>query len=115
MMQELAYQLSYQGLRLEDYIQYTGTTIDALREERREAAHSAVHQQLVLEAIQKAEGIEVTDEDIDAELQSLVTEGRSLEDMKASLRDSDLDYFRGTVLTRKTLKVLTDNAVEIAE
>lgn len=115
MMQELGYQLSYQGLSLADYIKYVGTTEEALRNERRDAAKTAVHRQLVMEAIQKAEGIEATDEDVDAELQTLVTEGRTLEDMKSTLRPEDLEYFRGTVLNRKTIAVLTDNAKEIEE
>jgi len=110
MMQELQTRMSYQGLRMEDYLQYMGTTMEALRDERREEAKKAVHRQLVMEALQKAEGIEATQEDIDAELQTLVTAGRTMEDMKASMRDSDMDYFRGMIVSRKTLRMLVENA-----
>ena len=111
MIQEMQYRMSFQGIRMEDYLKMTGMTMDQLREENREEALRRVKNQLVLEAIQKAEGVEATEEDIDAEIGKMATETRTLEDLKKGRRPEDIDYMRGKVLTEKTLKILVDSAV----
>ena len=111
MIQEMQYRMSFQGIRMEDYLKMTGMTMDQLREENREEALRRVKNQLVLEAIQKAEGVEATEEDIDAEIGKMATETRTLEDLKKDMRPEDIDYMRGKVLTEKTLKILVDSAV----
>ncbi|MDO7203988.1 trigger factor [Paraclostridium bifermentans] len=59
MLMELNYQLQYQGLQLEQLLQMTGRSIEDLRNEKREEATKLVKSSLVLEAIAKAENVEV--------------------------------------------------------
>jgi len=111
MLQEMEYRMMYQGISMEQYTQMTGQTVESIREENREDAAKIVKRQLVLEALQKDAGLEATDEDVDAEIAKMATETRSVEDIKKSMRDADMDYFKGNVLLEKTLKLLEDNAV----
>lgn len=66
-IQDFAYRLQSQGLSLEMYRQYTGMDDKAFRDSFREQAEKQVKVRLALEAVAKAEGIEVSDEDIEAE------------------------------------------------
>ncbi|MBQ9958942.1 MAG: trigger factor, partial [Oscillospiraceae bacterium] len=68
-VREFAYNMSAQGLGLDMYLKFTGSTPEALRESMRESATKQVKTRLALEAIARAEGFEVTDEEIDAEYQ----------------------------------------------
>ena len=61
--------MSAQGLGLDTYLKFTGSTPESLRESMRETATKQVKTRLALEAIVRAEGIEVSDEEIDAEYQ----------------------------------------------
>ena len=63
--------LRMQGLDLKTYFQYTGLTLDSLREQMRPQAEKQVKLRLALEAIAKQEKIEVTDEDIDGEIKRI--------------------------------------------
>jgi len=110
MLQEMEYRMMYQGLRMEDYLRMTNQTREDLRQQNAEEAGKIVKRQLVMEALQKAAGVEVTDEDMDAEIAKLATETRPVEEVKKSLREQDMDYFRGNILMEKTLKVLEDGA-----
>ena len=66
-IQDFAYRLQSQGLSLEMYRQYTGMDDKAFRDSFREQAEKQVKVRLALEAVAKAEGIELSDEDIEAE------------------------------------------------
>ncbi|MBQ5834301.1 MAG: trigger factor, partial [Clostridia bacterium] len=63
--------LRMQGLDLKTYFQYTGMNLDSLREQLRPQAEKQVKLRLALETIAKLEAIEVTDEDINAEIESI--------------------------------------------
>lgn len=111
MLQEMEYRMMYQGISMEDYTRMTGQTRESIREENREEAGKIVKRQLVLEALQKDAGLEVSDDELDAEIAKMATETRTVEDIKKTLRDSDYDYLKGNVLLEKTLQLLEDSAV----
>ena len=69
MLRDMEQRMMYQGMRLEDFLKYTGQTLEQMREMYREQAQERVHTRLALEALKKAEGIEATEADVDAELQ----------------------------------------------
>ena len=71
MLQEFAYNLSSQGLSLDQYTKFTGGTPESIRDQFKERAATAVKGNLILEKIAEAEKIEATDEDIDKELQKM--------------------------------------------
>ena len=71
MLQEFEQRLQMQGMNLELYFQFSGQDENALREQMKEEAQSRVKVNLTLEAIAKAENLEVTDEDVEAELEKM--------------------------------------------
>jgi trigger factor len=71
MLQEFEQRLQMQGMNLELYFQFSGQDENALREQMNEEAVNRVRVNLTLEAIAKAENLEVTDEDVNAELENM--------------------------------------------
>ncbi|MCC0684813.1 trigger factor [Clostridioides sp. ZZV14-6345] len=111
MLNELNYQLQYQGFGLQQLLDMTGRTMEELREERKEDAKKLVKSSLVLEAITKAEGIEATEEEFKAELEKMAsTYNMEIEKIEASLRDADKEDIKGQIKIRKTIDLLVENA-----
>ncbi|MGX4601404.1 trigger factor [Faecalimicrobium sp. JNUCC 81] len=111
MLMELNYQLQYQGLNLQQLLSMTGRDIAELREERKADAEKLVKSSLVLEAIAKAENIEVSDEDFNAELEKMAAMyNMEADKLKSSLRENDIEDIKGQVKIRKTIDLLVDNA-----
>lgn len=111
MLMELNYQLQYQGLDLQQLLSMTGRDVAELREERKADAEKLVKSSLVLEAIAKAENIEVSDEDFNAELEKMAAMyNMEADKLKSSLRENDIEDIKGQVKIRKTIDLLVDNA-----
>lgn len=111
MLNELNYQLQYQGFGLQQLLEMTGRTMEELREERKEDAKKLVKSSLVLEAITKAEGIEATEEEFKAELEKMASAyNMEVEKIETSLRDADKEDIKGQIKIRKTIDLLVDNA-----
>lgn len=111
MLNELNYQLQYQGFGLQQLLEMTGRTMEELREERKEDAKKLVKSSLVLEAITKAEGIESTEEEFKAELEKMASAyNMEIDKIEASLRDADKEDIKGQIKIRKTIDLLVENA-----
>ncbi len=111
MLRDFDYQLQYQGLNLQNYIQYTGMKIEDLKEQMKEEAKMRVKTSLVLEAISKEEKIEVSEEDINKELETMAKMYKmELDKFKSTLRAEDMDYFKENVAITKTIDLLVENA-----
>lgn len=109
MVQEFEQRLSQQGINLEMYQQLSGQDEDALREQMKEDALKRVRTNLTLRQIADDENIEVTEADIDAELEKMSGQfGISVEDIKATL--GDLSMLEGDLKVQKALDVLVDNS-----
>jgi len=115
LVREFEMRLVYQGMDLETFLQYSGQTAESLRERYREQALARAKAEVVLDAIAKAEGIEPTEEDIDAEIQRYA-EGRKqpLEETKGMLSENDKSYFADAAKTAKVLALLTESAIPVA-
>ena len=112
MLREMEMRMAYQGLRFEDYLKYTGQTMDQLREQYKSEATNRVKTQLVLEAVAKAESIEPTEEDIEATYADQAKRmNREVEEFKASLSDGQKAYLKETAGIKKTIDFLKANAV----
>ncbi|WP_414046163.1 trigger factor [Macrococcus equi] len=86
MMQEFEQRIAQQGLNLDLYFQFSGQTEEQLKESMKQDAEQRVKTNLTLAAIAKAENIEVSDADVDAELTKMSEQfGMSVEDIKAAL------------------------------
>lgn len=112
-LNDIRYRLSMQGISLEDYCKYTGTSIEDMRNEMREDAAKRVKSQLVLEAIGKAEAVEAAAEEIEEKLNEYAAQfGDKAESFKTGLTDEDKLYFADQIVLDKTIALLMDNAVE---
>ncbi|MFA4135054.1 MULTISPECIES: trigger factor [unclassified Brevibacillus] len=108
MVNEFGQRLQYQGMTLELYYQFSGMDESQLRDQLRTDATSRVRTSLTLEAIGKAENIEATEEDVNAELDKLAgVYGRPADELRKifSAQDGMVALYRD-VQTRKTVDLL---------
>ncbi|MEI3267148.1 MAG: trigger factor [Frisingicoccus sp.] len=110
MMNQYAQELGAQGLSMDVYFKYTGMTPQQLAEQLKPQALANIKNRLVLDAIVAAENIEITDEEIEAEIQRLA-ESWSMEADKVR-EYMDVDLMRNDMSAQKALEMITDAAVE---
>ncbi len=111
MLMELNYQLQYQGLQLEQLLQMTGRSMEDLRNEKREEATKLVKSSLILEAIAKAENVEVSEAEVEAEVEKMAKMyNMEVEKIKSVMRPTDLEDIKGQLKIRKTIDSLVDSA-----
>lgn len=107
-IRDFAMQLSYQGLSIEQYAQYTGQTLDAMKEQLRPGAEKQVKTSLILEKIAKVENIEVTDKEVDAELEKMAEQSKmKVEDVKKYV---SVENIKDSKKIEKTVEFLVKNA-----
>lgn len=111
LLRDLQYRLSMSGLTLEQYAQFTGMDGKKLRDSNRQAAKMRLQTQLVLEAIAKAENIEASQEEMDAEIEEYAKRNNmEAETFKKSLKQDDMEFFAERTKVEKTLKLIMDAA-----
>ena len=107
-MQDLSYRLSYQGISLEDYAKYSGTTVQQIREERRKDALRIAKMRQVLEAIVRTEKLTVEDKELDAKLAEFAKmANKSLQEYKKTIDPQRIDYMYSDILMSKVMNILT--------
>ncbi len=114
-VQDFSYRLSYayRGMKFEDYLKYSGTTMEEFRKDRREEALNTVKTRLTLEAVIKAANIEVSQEDLEAKVKELADQTKkSVEEVKAS---GQLPYIRNEILMTRTMDFLKENNSFVAK
>ena len=110
MVQDYAYRLQMQGLDLNTYLQYLGQTMDQFKEQFMDGAKMQVKTKLALDAIVKAEGIEATEEEIEAEVAKLAEQyNMEAEQIKAAVPQQQLS---ADIVTRKAVDFVVENAVK---
>lgn len=110
-MNDFAHRLSYQGLDLEKYLELTKSNLEDFRNQFRDNAEKFVKADLVLEAIGEKENIEVSEQDIEDELLALSKQyGQEVDKLRQNLTDDDMDYLKKTIIKKKTVDLLVDNA-----
>ena len=111
MMRDFEYRLASQGLKLADFMKYTGQDEKAFRANYRDQAEKSVRAHLVLEAVEKAEAIDATEEQIDAQIAQFAPQsGKSVEELKQTLTEADREYFKADAIRDNAIKFLCDNA-----
>ena len=112
MMRDFEYRLMGQGLKLADFMKYTGQDMKAFRENYRGQAEKSVKAHLVLSAIEKAEAFEASAEAIDEQIAKFAPQtGKTVEELKATFSEQDLEYFKADAIRDMAVKFLADNAV----
>ena len=111
MVEEFAQNIAMQGISFDQYMQFTGTTVDQLTEQVKPQAEARVQSSLVLEAIVKAEKIEASDEEFDEEIKRMA-ERYQMEADKVNelLSDDDKKNIRADICARKAAKLVVEKA-----
>ena len=111
MVRNFEARLAQQGLKLADFMKYTGQDEKAFRGQYHDQAEKSVRANLVLEAVENTEKFEATEEEIDAEIEKFAKQiGQNVEDLKKNLTEGDREYFKADVIRDKAVKFLCDNA-----
>lgn len=109
MLREVEQNLSQQGLNMELFQQITGKTMDDIKAEMSEQAESRVKFNLILAEVVKAENIEVTDEEIDAEIGEIASYyGKEVDEVK-KIFAGQLGQIKGDLASRKAVQLIKDN------
>ncbi len=110
MVQDYSYRLQMQGIDLNTYLSYMGQDMDTFKKTFREGSENQVKASIALEAIVAAENIEVTDEEIDAEVAKLADQYKMEADqIKAAV---PADQLASDIKTRKALDLVVESAVK---
>ena len=100
-----------QGLELKQYLQFTGQDMEAFKENFKKDAEHQIKSRLVLEKIAEVEAIEVSDEEIDAELKQIAEMYRMpFEELKKSFASYEKDSLSADIKVQKAAKIITESA-----
>ena len=110
-LREMEMRMMYQGLRMQDYLKYTGQTKEQLQEAYRGEGEKRVRIELTLEAIRKAEGIEPTEEEINAQIAEQAERmGQKVEDFEKTLTAEQRGYLADQAAVQKVVNLLKADA-----
>lgn len=108
MIRDMDMQLRYQGITLEQYMQFTGQTMDAVREQYKPEAEKSVKTTLVLEKVADVENFKITNEDVENEYNRICEEnGMKPEDVKKYI---SVDSIKERLKAQKAIEFLVNNA-----
>ncbi|MCI8503854.1 MAG: trigger factor [Dorea sp.] len=113
MEEDFARRMQSQGLTMEQYYQFTGMTEEKMAEEMRPQAVKRIETRLVLEAIAKAENIEISDEKLDEEIKKMAeTYKMEADKLKEFMSDAEKKQMKEDMAVQEAITFLVDNAVE---
>ncbi|MBQ4271161.1 MAG: trigger factor, partial [Clostridiales bacterium] len=108
--------IASQGMSLDMYMQYTGMTMDRLKDQMKEQAGKNIRSRLVLEAIGEKEGIEATDEEFEEEVKKMAEQYRMEPDkLKDLMGDEEKKNVRHDIVMQKVCDLLIAEAKPVAE
>ena len=110
MVEEFAQRIAQSGLTMEQYLQFSGMTVDQLKDQVRPEATTRIQSSLVLEQIAKEENIEVTDADIDAEVEKMAKAyGMEADKLKEYMGDAEKESMKKDIAITKAVDLIMDN------
>ena len=113
MAEDFARRLQQQGLSIEQYFQYTGMTAEKIIDDMKPEALTRIKSRLVLEAIVKAENIEVSDDEVNAELQKMADMYKmELDKVKELMGEAEMKQVKEDLAVQKAVDLIVDTAVE---
>ena len=110
MLKDIEQRLSYQGLKLEQYLQMMGKTEDEMKKEYEPQAIESIKSRLMLEAVIKAEKIEATDEEVDEKLKEMAKNYGKENDEEFLKNENVRNYIKEGLTSEKALEFLVKNA-----
>lgn len=116
MVNEFAQRIAQSGLSMEQYMQFSGLTLDKLKEQVRPEAETRIKSSLVLEQIAKDENIQVSDEEIDAEIEKMAkVYGMEADKLKEYMGDAEKESMKRDISVTKAVDLIMENVKERAK
>ena len=116
MINDYARSLAQSGISFSDYMKYTGETVDSFKERIKPDALSRIQSSLVLEAIAKEEGLEGTDEDVDAKIKEAAEANKmEFDDVAKTVDDDQRKSLKEQIAIEKAVDFIMENAKERAK
>ena len=114
MADDFARRIQSQGLSVEQYFQFTGMTAEKLFEQMRPEAEKRIQNSLVLEAVAKAEDIQISDEKVEAELAKMAEMYKmEVEKLKEIMGDYEKEQIKNDLAIQEAVTMVTEAAKEI--
>ncbi len=111
MVQDMARRMQSQGLSLDMYLKYTGMTVEQMKEQARPDAEKRIRTRLVLEAVAKAENIQISDEKVDEEVAKMAeTYKMEVEKLKSYMSESDVKQMKEDLAVQQAVDLLVAEA-----
>ena len=116
MVDDFANRIAQQGLSMEQYMQFTGMTVEKMMEQMKPEALKRIQSSLVLEAIAKEENIEVSDEEVEEELKKMAEMyGMEVEKLKEYMGDAEKESMKKDMAIQKAVDLIMENIKERAK
>ncbi len=116
MIEEFAQRIAQSGLSMDQYLQFSGLTVDGLKEQVRPEALTRIQSSLVLEQIAKEENIEVSDADVDAEIEKMAKNyGMEADKLKEYMGEGEKESMKKEIAITKAVELIMDNIKERAK
>lgn len=113
MVESFAQRIQQQGLTMDQYMQFTGMTVDKMLDEMKPQAEKRIQTRLVLEAIVDAENITISDEKLDEEVAKMAEMySMKAEELKSYMGEGEKEQMKKDIAIEEAVKVITDNVVE---
>mgnify|MGYP002745433475 CR=1 FL=1 len=107
-LEQFAYQLQSQGMKMEDYVKMIGGDVKGMRDSMRPMAEQTVRSNILLSEIVHQENIDVTDEEVEEELKKLAEQYKmELDKIREMI---DVEAVKSDLKGRKAVKLIVDNA-----
>lgn len=111
MVQDMARRMQSQGLSLDMYLKYTGMTVEQMKEQARPDAEKRIRTRLVLEAVAKAENIQIFDEKVDEEVAKMAEAYKmEVEKLKSYMSESDVKQMKEDLAVQQAVDLLVAEA-----
>ena len=110
MIKDIEQRLSYQGLKLEQYLQMMGKTTEEMRKEYEPQAIDSIKSRLALEAVIKAEKIEATEEEVDEKMKEMAKNYGKENDEEFMKNENVRNYIKDGLTSQKAIEFLVKNA-----
>ena len=116
MVEEFAQRIAQSGLSMEQYLQFSGMTVDQLKEQVRPEATTRIQSSLVLEQIAKEENIEISDEEVDAEVEKMAAAyGMEADKLKEYMGEAEKKSMKSDLAITKAVELIMENVKERAK
>ena len=113
MVQDMARRMQSQGLSLDMYLKYTGMTVEQMKEQARPDAEKRIRTRLVLEAVAKAENIQISDEKVDEEVAKMAEAYKmEVEKLKEFMGENEKKQMKEDIAVQDAVTLIVDASVE---